>query len=84
MRAQHGVGGCAEGVVEGEWFVLVHVQARTGQAVFLQRSHQRLRLHDWAAGSVDQDGRGLHEREVIGADQAPTATAELVVDAEHI
>jgi len=50
----------------------------------VERFGQRGFVDDIAAGDVDEQGRGFHPAELLGADQPPRVSVERTVDRHHV
>src|SRR5262249_34615593 len=45
-----------------------YIQPRAGDALGTEGLQQRRAIHDWSPGSIDEERRGLHHRELLGAE----------------
>src|SRR3954454_23398167 len=71
-------------MIERQRFDVERVEPRAGELAAAESRHQRGLIDNWAARGVDQERGRLHQREVLSADEAARALAELEMDREEI
>ena len=76
VRGQDDILQFAEAMRSGDWFLGEAIQRSAGDATALQRIIQRIFIRDSASRGVDQVGAGLHQRQLVCADQASSAVVQ--------
>ena len=84
VRGQHDVAQEGERVVLGQGFGGEDVEAGAGDAAVGERVPERCLMDDGAAGGVDQDGGGLHQGELRGADEVRGLRGETEMQAHDV
>src|SRR6185369_12959462 len=74
----------AQGMIERQRLLVVHVEPRAGELALAKRGDERGFVDDWAARRVDQIGRRLHQGELASADELARAVAEHQVNAHDV
>jgi hypothetical protein len=85
MRRGHDVGHIQQGIGGvAQRFLVEHVDCRKARPAGTQCVHQRIRFDQAGAAGVDQDGRGLHPRQVLRLDDAARGIDQPHVQRNHV
>ncbi len=84
VRDDQTIGQTEEGIVRRHRLGICDIQSRAADLTRGKRIRERCLIHHPASRSVDQNGAGLHQAELTGADQVPGLRVKSNVEADEI